>query len=188
MYAVSFIWNLLLAEQQLPGAWGYGCRSSASGQLFSTWGWMENRNSTWPWKRLFIFHPLYFSTSGLSHVRILFSVSLSLSLEFPLCIYCYTLAKSEGGRTQGDSITQGTWSRELGGICDSNSCTDSSLYISLWAYLLPTGACISIWRKKAEVETNNCLCRNPLACLPSKLLPPRQSPGNENRGETLHLK
>lgn len=117
---------------------------------------------------------------------------LCLSLAFPLSIYCYILAESAAGRTQGDSITQHPRSTELGGTCGSSSCTDSSLYINHCAYLLPTGACMSIWRERAEIKTNNCLCRNPLACLPNCYLLADfhggQSPGNENGGETLYLK
>lgn len=69
---------------------------------------------------------------------------LSLSLAFPLSIYCYILAESAAGRTQGDSITQRPRSRELGGTCGSSFCTDPFLYINHCADLLPTGACMSI--------------------------------------------
>lgn len=117
---------------------------------------------------------------------------LSLSLAFPLSIYCYILAESAAGRTQGDSITQRPRSRELGGTCGSSSCADPFLYINHCADLLPTGACMSIWRERAEIKTSNSLCRNPLACLPNCYLLAGfhggQSPGNENGGETLYLK
>lgn len=138
------------------------------------------------------FHPLCSSASSFSLARTLFSVSLSLSLGFPLNIYCYTLAKSAARRIQGDSTTQDLGSGELEGTCYSSSCTDSFLFINHCTYLLLTGTYMNIWRERAEVKTNNCLCGNPSACLPNCYpladLCGRQRPGNENWGKTLHLK
>lgn len=117
---------------------------------------------------------------------------LSLSLAFILSIYCYILAESAADRSQGDSITHCPRSRELGETCGSSPCTDPSLSINHCADLFPTGACISIWRERVEIKTNNYLCRNPLACLPNCYILASyhrgQSPGNENGGDTLYLK
>lgn len=90
------------------------------------------------------FHPLCTSASSFSLARTLFSVSLSLSVGFPLSIYCYTLDESTASRIQGDLITQGSRSGELEGTYCSSSCTDSSVYINHCTYLLRTGACMSI--------------------------------------------
>lgn len=90
------------------------------------------------------FHPFCTSASSFSLARTLFSVSLLLSVGFPLSIYCYTLAESAASRIQGDLITQGSVSGELEGTYYSSSCTDSSLYINHCTYLLCTEACMSI--------------------------------------------
>lgn len=90
------------------------------------------------------FHLLCTFASSFSLARTFFSVSLSLSVGFPLSIYCYTLAEIVASRIQGDLITQGSGSGELEGTYYSSSCTDSSLYINHCTYLLHTGACMSI--------------------------------------------
>lgn len=87
------------------------------------------------------FHPLCSTASSLSLVRTLFSVSLSLSLEFTLSMYCYILAKCEASRIQEDSINQAPGSGELEGTCYNSS---FSIYINHCTYLLLTGACVSV--------------------------------------------
>lgn len=128
------------------------------------------------------FHPLCTSASSFSLARTLFSVSLSVSVGFPLSIYCYTLAKSAASRIQGDSIIQGSGSREFEGMCHSRSCTDSSLCINHCTYLLRTGASMSIWRERADVKTNNALWKS--LDLPSKLLPSGR-PFVESRAQNM---
>lgn len=81
-------------------------------------------------KEAFHFFILSVPQLPVSPVLGLYFQCLCLSLAFPLSIYCYILAESAAGRTQGDSITQHPRSRELGGTCGSSSCTDSSLSLS----------------------------------------------------------